>query len=59
MDEPLAIVAHGGVNRVLLCRILGMPLENLFRLEQHYACINVLHAGDGGFRVAAMNLRVP
>lgn len=57
-DEPLAIVAHGGVNRVLLCRILGMPLENLFRLEQHYACVNVLHAGDDGFRVAAMNLRV-
>ena len=56
MDEPLAIVAHGGVNRVLLCRILGMPLENLFRLEQHYACVNVLHAGGDEFRVAAMNL---
>lgn len=59
MDGSLAIVAHGGVNRVLLCRILGMPLENLFRLEQRYACVNVLHAEDGGFRVAAMNLRVP
>ena len=55
MDEPLAIVAHGGVNRVLLCRILGMPLENLFRLEQHYACINILHAGSDEFRVAVMN----
>ena len=55
MDEPLAIVAHGGVNRVLLCRILGMPLENLFRLEQHYACINILHAGRDEFRVAVMN----
>lgn len=57
-DEPLAIVAHGGVNRVLLCRILGMPLENLFRLDQHYACINILHAGEGEFRVTVMNLRV-
>jgi probable phosphoglycerate mutase len=55
-DEPLAIVAHGGVNRVLLCRILGMPLENLFRLEQRYACVNILHAWDGEYRVAAMNL---
>lgn len=55
-DEPLAIVAHGGVNRVLLCRILGMPLENLFRLDQHYACINILHAGEGECRVTVMNL---
>lgn len=52
---PLAIVAHGGVNRVLLCHILGMPLENLFRLDQDYACINVLHADVEGCRVAAMN----
>lgn len=59
LDEPLAMVAHGGVNRVLLCRILGMPLENLFRLEQHYACVNVLHAGNGEFRIEAMNLRFP
>lgn len=53
--EPLAIVAHGGVNRVLLCRILGMPLENLFRLEQHYACVNILRQGDGEFRVVTLN----
>jgi len=52
---PLAIVAHGGVNRVLLCHILGMPLENLFRLDQDYAGINVLHADVEGCRVAAMN----
>lgn len=55
LAEPLAIVAHGGVNRVLLCRILGMPLENLFRLEQNYACINILHDGPESFRISAMN----
>lgn len=57
LDEPLAMVAHGGVNRVLLCRILGMPLENLFRLEQHYACVNILREDNGEFRVGAMNYR--
>ena len=30
----VAVVAHAGVNRVLLCRLLGMDLANLFRLEQ-------------------------
>jgi probable phosphoglycerate mutase len=54
-DCPVAIIAHGGVNRVLLCRILGMPLENLFRLEQDYACVNLLHAEEGGYRLGMLN----
>ena len=55
LDEPLAIVAHGGVNRTILCRILDMPLENLFRLGQDYACINILKAGLDEYRVEAVN----
>ncbi len=54
-NAPQAIVAHGGVNRVLLCRILGMPLENLFRLGQDYACVNLLQAHEGGYRVGKLN----
>ncbi|MCX7794301.1 MAG: histidine phosphatase family protein [Thermodesulfovibrionales bacterium] len=41
------IVAHGGVNRVILCEILGIPLENIFRIEQEHACINVIQFHDG------------
>ena len=58
-NSPQAIVAHGGVNRLLLCRILGMPLENLFRLGQDYACVNLLHAEEGGYRVGTLNASVP
>jgi len=54
---PVAVVAHAGVNRVLLCRLLGMPLANLFRLEQSYGCCNVVHAEEGDYRVEAINLR--
>lgn len=54
-NSPQAIVAHGGVNRVLLCRILGMPLGNLFRLGQDYACLNVVQSGRDGFCVEVMN----
>ena len=32
--EHIAIVSHGGVIRVILCDILGVPLENIFRFEQ-------------------------
>jgi len=36
------VVAHAGVNRSLLCRWLGMPLDMLFRLGQDQCCLNVV-----------------
>lgn len=54
--EVLA-VAHGGVNRALLCGLLGMPLGNLFRLDQDYGCLNLLEFSDAGPVVAAVNIR--
>ena len=36
------VVAHAGVNRVILCDALGMPLENFFRIEQDFAALNVV-----------------
>ncbi|HEX2954280.1 MAG TPA: alpha-ribazole phosphatase [Bacillota bacterium] len=53
--ENIAIITHAGVNRVLLCYLLGMPLANLFRITQDYACINVIAVGDFGFRVKRLN----
>jgi alpha-ribazole phosphatase/probable phosphoglycerate mutase len=41
-DRTLAVVAHGGVNRVILCGVLGIPLENVFRIEQDFAAVNVI-----------------
>ncbi len=40
--QEIAVVAHGGVNRIILCHILGMPLENVFRIEQDYAALNII-----------------
>jgi probable phosphoglycerate mutase len=42
----IAVVGHAGVNRVLLCRLLGMPAAHLFRLGQDYGCVNVIEV-DG------------
>jgi broad specificity phosphatase PhoE len=41
-DEDIAIVAHGGVNRVILCHCLCVPLEHLFRIEQDNAAVNII-----------------
>jgi len=42
VGETVAIVAHGGVNRVILADALAMPRSALFRIEQRYAAINVI-----------------
>jgi broad specificity phosphatase PhoE len=38
----IAIVAHGGVNRIILCHTMGMPLENIFRIEQDFGAVNII-----------------
>jgi broad specificity phosphatase PhoE len=44
--ENIAVVAHGGVNRIILCHVLGAPLENIFRIEQDYAAVNIIEFWD-------------
>jgi len=38
----VAIAGHAGVNRVILCHLLGAPLANLFRIAQRPACVNLI-----------------
>ncbi|GBF35216.1 alpha-ribazole-5'-phosphate phosphatase [Desulfocucumis palustris] len=51
----ILIVGHAGVNRLILCHLLGMPLENIFRIGQDYGCLNVIFQGEQGFQVKLMN----
>lgn len=46
VGESIAVVAHGGVNRIILCHIMGVPLENIFRIEQDFAAVNVIEFWD-------------
>ena len=55
-DEPvILIVGHAGVNRVILCHVLGIPLENLFRLEQSYGCVNLICRGIAKYQLKYFN----
>ena len=54
---PLLVVAHMGVNRAVLSRLLGRPLALLLDIPQAYLAVNVLCAGPQGLEVAAVNLR--
>lgn len=53
--NTILIVGHAGVNRVILCRVLGLPLENVFRLEQSYGCVNLICREGFEYRVMYLN----
>ncbi len=36
------LVAHAGINRVILSEAMGLPLDHLFRLDQNYGCLNII-----------------
>ncbi|MCP4750963.1 MAG: histidine phosphatase family protein, partial [Proteobacteria bacterium] len=59
LTEQLAgnilMVGHAGVNRVLICRLLGMPLENLFRINQDFAAMNVINCSKRPYRFRLIN----
>ena len=40
--DVIVIVAHGGVNRIILSHVLGIPMGNIFRIQQEYGAINVI-----------------
>lgn len=40
--QGVCVIAHGGVNRVVLCEAMGLQLENFFRIEQDYGCLNLI-----------------
>jgi probable phosphoglycerate mutase len=40
--QVVAIAGHAGVNRVILCHLLGTPLANLFRIAQRPGCVGIV-----------------
>jgi alpha-ribazole phosphatase len=55
--RAVAIVAHGGTNRALLCKALGVPMARLQSVGQDYAALSVIDAGETGWRVIRLNER--
>lgn len=45
-DDTLLVVAHDAVNRVILCRVLGIPFSRLWTFRQAPTTLNLLE-GDG------------
>jgi alpha-ribazole phosphatase len=52
--QEIAMLLHGGVNRVILADALGMDLLNLFRIDQAYGALNILDVYDDGMPVVRL-----
>jgi alpha-ribazole phosphatase len=58
--RQVLLLAHGGVNRVILCHALGVRLLHVFRIEQDYAALNSIeYTPAGDVTVRLLNGAVP
>jgi alpha-ribazole phosphatase len=55
----VCVVAHAGVNRVLLAKLMGTPLDRIFRIEQDFACLNIIDVYEDGIPVIKLMNQPP
>jgi broad specificity phosphatase PhoE len=55
VDGSVAIVAHGGTNRMILCRALGLAAHRLLALGQDYAALSVLGRSRDRWTLCLLN----
>jgi alpha-ribazole phosphatase len=46
--QEIALLLHGGVNRIILADALGLDLRNLFRIDQSFGALNIIDYFDDG-----------
>ncbi|MFQ6111160.1 MAG: histidine phosphatase family protein [Nitrospinota bacterium] len=54
-EGKVAAVSHNLAIRSLICRIVGLPLENMGRLRQSSGAFNLLEHGERGWVLRSMN----
>jgi alpha-ribazole phosphatase len=59
VGQTVAVVAHAGPNRAILCRALGLPLTRLIAFGQDYAALTLLERAAGRWRLLRLNERPP
>jgi alpha-ribazole phosphatase len=53
--RPVAVVAHGGTNRALLCHLLGLSLDRLLAFGQDYGALTVIEPRPRGWALRRLN----
>jgi broad specificity phosphatase PhoE len=58
-DGAVAVVAHGGTNRMILCRALGVAPDRILALGQDYAALSILEWSGARWSLRLLNHREP
>lgn len=53
-DKEIAMLLHGGVNRIILADALGLPPLNLFRIDQSFGALNIIDHYEDGMAVVKL-----
>lgn len=53
-DQEIAMLLHGGVNRIILADALGLPPLNLFRIDQSFGALNIIDHYEDGMAVVKL-----
>lgn len=53
-DSNIIVVAHGAINRVILCKVLEMPLRKMWAISQFNTAVNIFRL-EGRLTVDLMN----
>ncbi len=53
-DREIALLLHGGVNRVILADALGIEPLKLFRIDQSFGALNIIDYYDDGMPVVKL-----
>jgi alpha-ribazole phosphatase len=56
-DAVLALVGHGGPNRIILCQALGIPLTYFWRLGQDFGSLSIIDYHASSALVSLLNFR--
>ena len=56
-ESCAAMVAHSGVNRLLLCDLLGLPLSEKRQIVHDYAAVSLLERSDGVWQVREISVQ--
>lgn len=54
-DSHIIIVAHGALNRAILCSLLDIPIRKMWMLSQFNTAVNILREDDGHFTIDVIN----
>ena len=55
-EGDIAVVAHAGVNRLVLCELLGLSLNQFLTIPQPYGCVNILYEKGGVLTAEAVGV---